>query len=95
MNSESALALRQISHFGVGGAFAGMVLIGTILWWDVSGIGSMLTAAGETIRLNLFLAGAMMKGALLGIVMGAAMPVKKRATLKATAGTRIAYAVQA
>lgn len=94
MNSNSSLALRQISQFSVGGAFSGMVLVGTLLWWDVSGLGSMLAASEETIRLNLFLAGAMMKGALFGAVIGAAIPMKERATVKTTAGTRVAYAVE-
>ncbi|MFZ1415931.1 MAG: hypothetical protein WAS73_15340 [Defluviicoccus sp.] len=91
MNPDSTLALRRISQYGVGGAFVGMVLVGTILWWDVSAIGSMLSAAGETVRLNLFLAGAMMKGALIGAVVGAALPMRQRSTARATASTPIAY----
>jgi hypothetical protein len=95
MNQNSSAALGQISRFGVGGAFGGMVFIGTILWWDVSGIGSMMTAAEETIRLNLFLAGAMLKGALLGAVLGAAMPRKQPSAVRATAGTRFVGAAKA
>ena len=94
MNQNSSLALGQISQFGIAGAFGGMVLIGTILWWDVSGIGSMLTATEELLRLNLFLAGAMLKGALLGAVLGAAMPMKQRMSVKVTAGTPIGYTAQ-
>lgn len=95
MTLDSTLTLRRISQCGVGGAFVGMVVVGSILWWDISSIGSMLTAAGETVRLNLFLAGAMMKGALIGAVMGAAMPMRLRSTARATTGTPIAYEVGA
>lgn len=95
MNAENTVALGRISHVGVGGAFVGMVLVGTILWWDISGIGSLLNAPGETLRLNLFIAGAMLKGALFGAVLGAAMPWKRPLAVRATAGTRIVGAANA
>lgn len=91
MNPDSTLILRRISQYGVGGAFVGMVVVGSILWWDISAISSMLTAAGETVRLNLFLAGAMMKGALIGAVMGAALPMRLRSTTRATTRTSIPF----
>lgn len=95
MNVDSTPFIRRIGQYSVGGAFVGMVAVGTILWWDISAIGSLLTAAEETLRLNLFLAGAMMKGALVGAVMGAALPMKHRASARATTRMPVAYKVGA
>lgn len=95
MTVNDNASLGRMSNVGVGGAFVGMVLVGTILWWDVSGIGSLLNAPGETLRLNLFLAGAMVKGALVGAVLGAAMPSKQRSAVRATVSTRIVGAANA
>lgn len=95
MHVDNQLFVRRIGQYSVGGAFVGMVVVGTILWWDISAIGSLLTAAEETLRLNLFLAGAMMKGALVGGVLGAAMPMKHRATAQARIPMRAAYKVGA
>lgn len=72
MHATDFSTADQIGRYALLGAFVGMVLIGQVLWFDVSAIGSMLKAADNTLLLNLFLGGAMLKGALLGAAIGTA-----------------------
>lgn len=70
MHAADFSTIDQIGRYALVGAFTGMVIVGQVLWFDVSSIGSMLKAADNTLFANLFLGGAMLKGALLGAVIG-------------------------
>ena len=70
MHAADFPTVDQIGRHALLGAFVGMVLVGQVLWFDVSAIGSMLKAADNTLLVNLFLGGAMLKGALLGAALG-------------------------
>ena len=52
------------------GSFFGMALIGWLMWFDVAGIGTMFSASQYGLLMNLSLAGIMMKGGLMGFVLG-------------------------
>lgn len=95
MHENEKLVLGRISQAAIGGAFVGMVLVGTIVWWDVSSIRTLLSATEETLRLNLFLAGAMAKGALLGAALGSATPMRQRATGRSTVNRPLVGAAEA
>jgi hypothetical protein len=70
MHAADFPTVDQIGRHALLGAFVGMVLVGQVLWFDVSAIGSMLKAADNTLLVNLFIGGAMLKGALLGAALG-------------------------
>ena len=55
-----------------------MVGIGAVLWFDVSSIGTMFKTATTAMLANLFLSGAMLKGAVIGAAVGMAMPSLRR-----------------
>ncbi len=70
MHAADFSTVDQIGRYALLGAFIGMVIVGQVLWFDVSAIGSMLKAADNTLLASLFLGGAMLKGALLGAALG-------------------------
>ncbi|MFZ0256848.1 MAG: hypothetical protein WAN46_14670, partial [Gammaproteobacteria bacterium] len=70
MQAADFSTIDQIGRYALVGAFVGMVVVGQVLWFDVSAIGSMLKAADNTLLANLFLGGAMLKGAVLGGAIG-------------------------
>lgn len=72
MHTTDVSTIDQIGRYALLGAFVGMVIVGQVLWFDVSAIGSMLKAADNALLINLFLGGAMLKGALLGAALGTA-----------------------
>jgi len=47
-----------------------MALMGWLMWFDVAGIGTTFGAAQHGLLMNLALAGIMMKGGLIGFVVG-------------------------
>lgn len=78
MNEKDAYFLNRVFMSSIAGSFAGMVGIGAVLWFDVSSIGTMFKTADNSMLANLFLSGAMLKGAVLGAVVGTAMPSLSR-----------------
>jgi hypothetical protein len=72
MRSSDATIVQQLVNHGTIGAFVGMAVVGMVLWLDVSAIGTMLRASENGLAVQLFLAGAMLKGTLLGLVAGSA-----------------------
>lgn len=87
MQKTDERMIAGILAHGVWGSFAGMVMVGSVLWWDISGIATMLSAADHNLLANLFLGGAMMKGALLGMVVGSGRAQTVRETARAHAFT--------
>jgi hypothetical protein len=78
MNEQDAYFINRVFKYSIAGSFAGMVGIGAVLWFDVSAIGTMFKTADNSMLANLFLSGAMLKGAVLGAAMGTAMPSLRR-----------------
>lgn len=72
MRKDDATTVEQLAKFAVVGAFAGMAVVGAVLWFDLSSIASMLDRTQDQLLANAFLVGAMLKGALLGAVIGSA-----------------------
>jgi len=56
-------------------------MVGAVLWFDLSSIGTMFKTADNILLANLFLSGAMPKGAVIGAAMGTAMPSLRRQPL--------------
>lgn len=84
MHKLDEQTVDQILAHGAWGAFAGMAVIGTVLWWDISGIATMLRAADHGLLSNIFLGGAIAKGTLIGLVVGSA-----RLKLQRTVSTKV------
>jgi hypothetical protein len=78
MNEQDAYFLNRVLKCSIAGSFAGMVVVGGVLWLDLSSIGTMFKAADNSMLANLFLSGAMLKGAVLGAALGTAMPSLRR-----------------
>jgi hypothetical protein len=78
MNEPDAYFLNRVLKYSIAGSFAGMVGVGAVLWFDISSIGTMFTTADNSLLANLFLSGAMLKGAVLGAAFGTAMPSLRR-----------------
>lgn len=78
MNERDAYFLDRVFKYSIAGSFAAMVGIGTVLWLDVSSIGTMFKTADNSLLANLFLSGAMLKGAVIGAAVGTAMPSLRR-----------------
>jgi hypothetical protein len=72
MNEENAQVVNEMLKYAVAGSFAGMVTVGAVLWFDISSIKSMFTASDNALLANLFLSGAMLKGAVIGAAIGTA-----------------------
>jgi len=70
MTSRDRATIQHLVTTSTLGSFSGMALIGWIMWFDVAGIGTMLSASEHGLLMNLSLAGFMMKGGLLGFVLG-------------------------
>jgi hypothetical protein len=64
--------VQPLATYATFGAFAGMAIIGWTVWFDVSSIGTLLAASDNALLANLFMGGAMIKGAVLGFVVGSA-----------------------
>ncbi len=79
MNKHDAYVLNRVLMYSIAGSFSGMVLVGAVLWFDISSIKSMFITADNTLLANLFLSGAMLKGAVVGAAVGTAMPTLRRA----------------
>jgi hypothetical protein len=60
-----------------------MVLVGAVLWFDVSSIGALFKTGDNMLLANLFLSGAMLKGAVIGAAVGTAMPTMTRQRARA------------
>jgi hypothetical protein len=69
------------------GAAVGVSLASGVMWFDVSSIGTMITASAEkTLIFSLFIGGSMAKGALLGFTCATGgLRVKGWAVHKVTA----------
>jgi hypothetical protein len=78
MNEQDADFLNRVLKYSIAGSFAGMVMVGGVLWLDISSIGTMFKTADNALLANLFLSGAMLKGAVLGAALGTAMPSLRR-----------------
>ena len=72
---ESVDKLFKVS---VAGTFCGMAAAGWILWFDISAIGSLLSASNNALLANLFLGGGLLKGGVLGLALGLAALGKRR-----------------
>jgi len=70
MTSRDRATIQHLVTTSTLGSFSGMALIGWFMWFDVAGIGTMLSASEHGLLMNLSLAGIMMKGGLLGFVFG-------------------------
>jgi len=78
--------LRHLVTTSIFGSFCGMALIGWLMWFDVAGIGTMFSASQHGLTMNLSLAGIMMKGGLIGFVLGLATTGKPRNERQPRAG---------
>lgn len=65
-------SLAHIVKFAAFGGFGGMVLAGWLLALDVSAIRSLFDGTPYSLLPGLFLSGTMLKGALIGFVIGCA-----------------------
>jgi hypothetical protein len=72
MQKIDAVIIEQLAKSAVVGAFSGMAVVGGVLWFDLSSIGSLFNGAQNQLLANFFLAGAMLKGAVLGAAIGSA-----------------------
>lgn len=92
MNKQDAHVASQVFNYSLAGSFLGMVTVSALLWFDVSSIGSMFETADDGLLANVFLSGAMLKGAVLGAAVGTAMlrlkpkPALSRASHRQTTG---------
>ncbi|NJO56638.1 MAG: hypothetical protein HC834_10255 [Rhodospirillales bacterium] len=65
--------VERMFGYAVKGAFGGMVFAALVLAGDVSAIGTMLKGAEGSLLVNLFLAGSMLKGSVIGMAIGTTM----------------------
>jgi hypothetical protein len=72
MNEKDAHVSNRVLNYAIARSFAGMVMVGAVLWFDVSSIKSMFTTSDSALLANLFLSGAMLKGAVIGAAIGTA-----------------------
>ena len=70
MISRDKVVIQHLVTTSTLGSFFGMALIGWLIWFDVGGIGTMVSASQHGLLMNLSLAGIMMKGGLIGFVLG-------------------------
>lgn len=84
MNEEHAHVLSNVLKYAIAGSFFGMVLVGAVLWLDISSMKSMFTAADNVLLANLLLSGAMLKVAVLGAMVGTGMLSLEREPTPAT-----------
>ncbi|MCU0893696.1 MAG: hypothetical protein MUD06_05120 [Rhodospirillales bacterium] len=89
MNEQDVHFINRVLKYSIAGSFAGMVVIGGVLWFDISSIGTMFKTAENALLANLFLSGAMLKGAVFGAAIGMAMPSLRREP--ALARPRLSY----
>lgn len=80
MQTNDAPIAERLVRAAATGGFAGMAVIGGVLWFDVSSIGSMLQQSGGQLLANLFLGGGMVKGAVLGMAVGTTLLRPRRST---------------
>jgi hypothetical protein len=78
MISRDIAVIQHLVTASTLGSFFGMALIGWLMWFDVAGIGTMFSASQYGLLMNLSLAGIMMKGGLIGFVLGLATIGKLR-----------------
>lgn len=78
MHTNDMRAADVLVKAATAGGFVGMVTVGMVLWTDASAIGTMFNAADSSLLASLFLAGAMIKGAVVGAAFGTALPVMTR-----------------
>jgi len=76
MKSRDRDAIQHLVTTSTLGSFLAMALMGWLMWIDVAGIGTMFAASQHGLLMNLSLAGIMMKGGLIGFVLGLATIVK-------------------
>lgn len=82
MNEDNARVVDGILKYAIAGSFAGMVGVGGVLWFDISSIKSLFTASDSALLANLFLSGAMIKGAVIGAAVGtAALSLRRQPSL--------------
>jgi len=80
MNDSDQAIMQTLVKYAVAGAFGGMVVVGAVLWFDVSGIGSMFHTTQHPYLASIFLGGSMLKGGLLGFAVGCCgVEMKKKA----------------
>lgn len=94
MKSDRPMVQGLITATSVG-AFAGMALVGWLLFFDISSIGTMVQS-GTTSPLfsTLVIGGSLLKGSLLGFAFGLAsssIQVKTSARGHASVATRAAH----
>jgi hypothetical protein len=70
MISRDTAVIQHLVTTSTLGSFFGMALMGWLLWFDVAGVGTMFSASQRGFLMNLSLAGIMMKGGLIGFVLG-------------------------
>lgn len=88
MDEENASVVGRVLKYAIAGSFAGMVTVGGVLWFDISSIKSLFAASDSTLLANLFLSGAMIKGAVIGAAMGTATFSLRRQPALVPVGTR-------
>lgn len=82
MNEENVGVLDRVLKSAIAGSFAGMVMVGGVLWFDISSIKSLFAASDSALLANLFLSGAMIKGAVIGAAIGtAALGLRRQPSL--------------
>lgn len=72
MQSSDAIIVHQLVKSATVGAFLGMSVVAMALWLDVSAIGTTLRASDNGLVGQLLLAGAVLKGTVLGLAVGSA-----------------------
>ena len=70
MIRRDTAVIRHLITTSTLGSFFGMALIGWLMSFDVAGVGTMFSASQHSLLMNLSLAGIMMKGGLIGFVVG-------------------------
>ena len=70
MMSGDRAVIQHLVTTSILGSFFGMALIGWLMWFDVAGIGTMFSGSQHGLLMNLSLAGIMLKGGLIGFVLG-------------------------